>query len=174
MPWLDPARIDEPAEDRVLRDELRSMLAIGEMPVPNASPTPNSIALAEDLRREALRRKHTPERIQRFRPNWMLVAASLPLALAVLGVGAWGYQQKAKAESLAAAVAQQEAVIQRIERTHQEAINRERARQNEALQAQVKRPSPKHGAGPKELVIPAEDRVKMIAPPDVQHVSDRK
>jgi hypothetical protein len=44
----------------------------------------------------------------------MLMAASLPFALALVGVGAWGIGQKHKADHLAAAVAHEEAEIQRM------------------------------------------------------------
>ena len=112
MSWHDPDRSQEPAADTALRAELRALLG---MPTSAATyfetePTPELIALADDLRREARRRNHTARR----KTSWMLLAAALPFALALGGVGAWGIGQKHQVDQLAAAVAHQEAEIQRM------------------------------------------------------------
>ena len=112
MSWHDPDRSQEPAADTALRAELRALLG---MPIPAATyfetePTAELIALADDLRREARRRNRTA----RKKTSWMLLAAALPFALALGGVGAWGIGQKHQVDQLAAAVAHQEAEIQRL------------------------------------------------------------
>lgn len=122
MSWHDPARAQESAEDLSLRAELSQLLKLPARGFFEAEPTPKMIALAEDLRREALRRRHTARR----RPMWMLMAAGLPLALAVGALGSWGFQHKQRADALAAAMAEKEAVIQRLAaRTAAEAQARE-------------------------------------------------
>lgn len=118
MSWHDPARSLEPASETALRNELRGLLG---MPAPatsyfEAEPTPELILLADDLKREAQRRNRT----FRKRNSWMLMAAALPFALALGGVGAWGVSQKHKADLLAAAVAQQQAQIQRLAANQQQ------------------------------------------------------
>jgi hypothetical protein len=112
MSWHDPARSLEPEADTALRNELRGLLG---MPVPAKSyfetePTPELIRLADDLRREAQRRNYTARR----KSSWMLVAAALPFALALGGVGVWGVGQKNKADHLAVDVAREQAEIQRM------------------------------------------------------------
>jgi hypothetical protein len=104
MSWHDPARHHESLEDRDLREELSQLLGLPSCGFFAATPTPKMIALAEDLRREALRRRHT----SRQRPFRMLLAAGLPLALAVGALASWGFQHKQRADALAAAVAQKE------------------------------------------------------------------
>jgi hypothetical protein len=110
MSWHDPARHHESAEDRDLRGELSQILGLPARGFFAAEPTAKMIALAEDLRREALRRRHT----SRQRPFRMLLAAGLPLALAVGGIASWGYQHKQRADALAAAVAQKEIELQNL------------------------------------------------------------
>jgi outer membrane murein-binding lipoprotein Lpp len=119
MSWHDPARSLEPASETTLRNELRGLLG---MPAPATSyfetePTPELILLADDLKREAQRRNRT----FRKKNSWMLMAAALPFALALGGVGVWGVGQKRKVDQLAAAVAQQQAQIQRLAATQQQA-----------------------------------------------------
>lgn len=110
MSWHDPARINESAEDCDLRETLSQLLGLPARGFFEVEPTPKMIALAEDLRREALRRRHTSRR----RPVWMLLAAGLPLALAVGALGSWGFQHKQRADGLAAAVAQKEVELQNM------------------------------------------------------------
>jgi len=110
MSWHDPARRFESVEDRDLRDELSQLLGLPAHGFFAAEPTPRMIALAEDLRREALRRRHT----SRQRPYRLLLAAGLPLALAVGAIASWGFQHKQRADALAAAVAQKEIQLQNL------------------------------------------------------------
>ncbi len=154
MPWLDPARRIESDEDRVLRAELQQLLALPP-PAEAAAPTPDTRALADDLLREALRRRHTPTLVPRpRRPNRLLLAAGLPLALALTGTGIWGFQQKRKAEALALDVARKEAEVQRLNRSQQQAIERERSlhQPNTEMVKEKKPVKGKHD--PAELVIP--------------------
>ena len=118
MSWHDPARRLEPESDTALRNELRGLLGMpaSETSYFEAEPTPELILLADDLRREALRRNRTA----RKRNSWMLLAAALPFALALGGVGVWGVGQKNKAEQLAAAVTRQQAEIQRLAAAQQQ------------------------------------------------------
>jgi len=173
MPWLDPARLAESEEDRALRVELRRMLALPVEPVP-AALTAESVALANDLAREALRRMHTPALVRRFRPNWTLLAASLPLALTALGFGAWGFQQKQKADRLAAAVAQKDIEHQRLIRSHQESLQRDR-NQRDADPLVRTRQNQNVGVTPRPLeVVAPSDRQVGSRPPAVQQVSKPK
>jgi hypothetical protein len=110
MSWHDPARIHESDEDRDLREEVSQLLGLPARRFFEVEPTPKMIALAEDLRREALRRQHTSRR----RPVWMLLAAGLPLALAITAMGSWGLEHKHRADALTAAMAQKESELQRL------------------------------------------------------------
>lgn len=154
MSWPDPARTEESAEDRELRTELRLLLGLSPAS-PNffdAQPTPEMIALAEGLRREAQRRSHTLRR----HPAWMLMAAALPAALVLSGFGAWGVHQHRRAERLAAAVAQKEAEVHRMAQASASERAREREVQKTATAPQpagTQRTAKKH---PKELVIPVQ------------------
>ncbi len=126
MPWLDPARQDESAEDRELRAELRGLVGLPissfESNFFEATPTPDMVKLAENLRAESLRRRNTARR----RPLWMLMAAGLPVALLVSGLGVWGIQQKQKADVLAAAAAAEKTKVERAEQSSQAGIARDR------------------------------------------------
>jgi hypothetical protein len=112
MSWHDSARANESAEDRELREELSQLLGIPVRNFFGAEPTAKMIALAEDLRREALRRRRTA----RNRPIWLLLAAGLPFALALGALGSWGYQHKLRADALAEAVKQRDSEIQAMAR----------------------------------------------------------
>ena len=110
MSWHDPARTLEPDADAALRDELRALLGVRPRNEFELEPTPELVLLADDLRREAKRRNHTA----RKQHSWMLLAAALPFALVLGGVGTWGLAQKHKAESYAAAIQAKDAELQRL------------------------------------------------------------
>jgi len=130
MPWLDPAHKEESNEDRELRAELRSLVGLPgssfESNFFDAKPTPEMVKLADSLRAEAMRRRNTA----RNRPMRMLLAAGLPVALIISGfgaLGAWGFNQKTRADRAAAAAAVTAAEKNKSERA------------NESSQAQVSR-----------------------------------
>jgi hypothetical protein len=131
-------------------------------------PTPELIALADDLRREAKRRNRTA----RARSHWMLMAAALPLALAFGGVSLWGIAQKHRAEDLAAAMAQKDAQITQMAN----ALNRQpdsmTARQAPGKPLMVTDPDSlkrAHKSKGKELIIPVEQPAGLV-PQDTTQV----
>lgn len=162
----DPVCIDESAGDRALREELSQLLGA---PAPNffhAEPSPEMIALAEDLRREAARRRRTT----RQRPSWMLLAAALPLALAFTGMATWGIQQKRRADAMAVVVVEKEQALQRA------AVEVREQRQALQLAASIQdKGSAKGKPGvtprPGELVIPVDAATPGQS--DVRVVKDR-
>jgi len=129
MSWSDPARRFEPAEDSQLRAELRDLLGLGPMMAPSAAePTAELKALADDLRREAQRRSRT----ERKRPTWgLLAAAALPLLATLVGLGGWGFQQKHRADDLAAQTQRQEQELTRLVASHRTELARERQAKEE-------------------------------------------
>ncbi len=152
MSWLDPARHGESDEDRALREELRGLLG---GPSPNffqAEVTPEMVALAENLRQEAQRRRNTSRR----RPSWMLMAAALPLALVLTGLGTWGFHQKQRADVLARDLAHQvqEHREQLVAVSNQLKTERE-AREEFVRALQKEGPKGQKRLG-KELVIPVD------------------
>lgn len=161
MPMLDPIRRFEPAEDVQLRAELRDLLGLGPQDLaPAAPPSPELVALAEDLRREAWRRSRTEHR----RPTWgLLAAAALPLLAALTGLGVWGHQQKQRADALALQAQRQEQELVRLASTHATEVARERqAKEAMAQKLQVAaRQSPRQGEP--YLVIPVERPVRVAA-----------
>jgi len=170
MSWHDPARIDEPAEDRTLREELRQLLGAPASNFFEVEPTPEMIALAEDLRREALRRRHTSRR----QPLWMLLAAGLPLAFALTAIGSWGLQQKHRADALAATMERKDAEMQRLALVSSAA----QARERQALELVANPKDPKGDrrgrskSRPGELVIPV-DRQQLSPLPQTTQVKDK-
>jgi 2'-5' RNA ligase len=161
MSWSDPARRFEPAEDVQLRAELRDLLGLGaSAEVQAVEPTPELKALADDLRREALRRSRT----QRRRPSWgLLAAAALPLLAALAGLGNWGIQQKQRADELAVQTQRQEQALTRLAASHATEVARERQAKEEVqqkLQLASRKSSPK--AEP-YLVIPVEKPLKGVS-----------
>jgi hypothetical protein len=170
MSWSDPARRFEPAEDVELRAELRDLLGLGPQVAPQAhEPSAELRALADDLRREALRRSRT----QRKRPTWgLLAAAALPLLAAILGLGNWGLQQKQRADGLAAQAQAQTQELARLNTVHATEVARERQAREEAqqqLQLASHRPGRK---GEPYLVIPIEKPLKVVSD-DYQRVKQQ-
>lgn len=159
MSWSDPARRFEPAEDVQLRAELRDLLGLGPVAVSApAAPSNELTALAEDLRREALRRRRT----ERKRPSWgLLAAAALPLLAALAGMGTWGLQQKQRADGLALQAQQQSQELDRLAAAHASDLAKERQAKEE-VQQQLQLASKKGGrkADP-YLVIPVEKPLKL-------------
>ncbi len=165
MSWPDPARLSESAEDRALREELRGLLG-GPAPfLLQAEVTPELMALAEELRREAHRRRHTSRR----KPTWILLAAALPFALVVAGMGAWGFQQKQRAEAFAQALARQD----NEHRQQLVAVSNQLKTEREAREAFVRAVQKEGPKGQRrlgqELVIPV-DRNPIPAAADTQLV----
>jgi hypothetical protein len=167
MSWSDPARRFEPAEDRALRDELSELLGVSAGPRNffDTQATPEIIALAEKLRGEAERRRHT----SRKRPAWMLIAAALPFALVLAGLGNWGVQQKHRADEAHARAAQaaeaaktQAEELRRVTRESSQAElqrDREDQRATPALRSASKSARRVRPADA-ELVIPVENPLR--------------
>ncbi|HET6331392.1 MAG TPA: hypothetical protein VFF76_11450 [Holophagaceae bacterium] len=162
MSWSDPARRFEPAEDVELRSELRELLGLSELePARAAESDAELAALADSLRKEAERRRHAT---LRPRPSWRLAtAAALPILLGLGAVGTWGFQQKHRADTLAAQVADKDSQIQRIASESEAArleLASERAAKEDAQQKLVQvaqRLSPQDRQP--YLVIPAKKPV---------------
>lgn len=169
MPWRNTA-CEESAADQELRMELKDLLGLDpKAPIrPEASLTSASVNLAEELRREASRRRRTP--VVKVRRTWpLLLAAALPVALALGGIGTWGTIQKRKADVLAANIRAKEAEVQRLAKVSAEAS----AQASQASQAlvRVKAASGKGGRKPKELVLPMEASTSRV-PLETQTVSN--
>ncbi len=155
MSWSDPDRRFEPAEDAALRSELRELLGLAPEAPAAMEPTPELRTLADDLRREAERRRRTYP--FRRRPTWQLAAAVLPFVLGLGGAGAWGVAQKHRADELAKAVAQKDSDLQRASleaAASQAELARERATR-EQVQQQLVLANSKLGQKPSYLVVPA-------------------
>ncbi len=165
MSWLDPQRSQEPSGDTALRAELRSLLGMKPRNYFESEPTPELVALAEELRKEARRRNHTARR----RSHWMLLAAALPLAVAFGGVSLWGIAQKHKAEDLASAMVQKEAELTRMAASARRAPVPEKSVQVQQPLLVSGRKQPKPATKGKELVIPIE-RPANVIPQDTQQV----
>lgn len=164
MPWLDPSRRFESAEDRELRDELRDLLGVAPEPANffGVEPTPELVALADKLRSEAERRRRT----DRTRPLWTLLAAALPIALVLGGLSVWGHQQERRANQLAAEIQRRERETQQGAAAQLE-LTRTRAALEQARAEVQARQIPKkreHG-----LVIPVE-RTQGFPAPETQAV----
>ncbi|GLH67233.1 hypothetical protein [Geothrix edaphica] len=158
MSWSDPARRFEPAEDVQLRAELRDLLGLGSVAASApAAPSPELAALADDLRREAQRRRRT----ERKRPTWgLLAAAALPLLAVLAGLGTWGFQQKHRADGLALQAQRQEQELTRMAASHAAEVARERQAKEE-VQQQLQLASKQGGRKAEPyLVIPVEKPLK--------------
>ncbi len=171
MPWPDPARRFEPAEDQELRDELRDLLGMSaeSRTFFPSEPTPELVALADKLRAEARRRRNT----DRARPFWTLLAAALPVALVLGGLSIWGHQQKLRADQLAAEMQRKEREAQVAEAARMELIRTRQAldeeRQRQEGEAKAAKGAPRRERG---LVIPVE-RGSAPLYPETQTVKNR-
>jgi hypothetical protein len=135
MSWSDPSRRFEPAEDVQLRAELSDLLGFEAAPRTAVDPSPDLVALAGELQKEAQRRR----RLERRRPSWGLMAAAvLPLAAAVAGLGVWGQQNRAKAEALAAEATVRTQALEREVQAHKNELARERATREQLVQVLAK------------------------------------
>lgn len=158
MSWSDSIRRFEPVEDVQLRAELRDLLGLGPtMAAQVAEPTAGLVSLAENLRQEALRRRHT----ERKRPTWgLLAAAALPLLATLAGLGTWGFQQKHRADELVALTQRQEQELARLASTHAIEVAMER-KAREEVQQQLHLASKMGGRKVEPyLVIPIEKPLK--------------
>lgn len=154
MSWSDPSRRFEPAEDQALRAELSDLLGLAPRKHAPAEPTPELTLLAEELRKEALRRRHT----ERRKPSWgLLTAAVLPLMAGMGALGFWGHQQHQKAEALASQ-AQRVNELERVAQARHLALQKERAAHEQTHQELV-RVAAQSGRKVPQLVIPAEDPI---------------
>lgn len=152
MPWLEPARTEEPEEDRALRAELKAMLGLPEADLADVEPGPELFFLAERLRGEAARRR----RMEQRRPAWVLLTAALPAFLVVGLAGAWGLNQKRRADALASTLQQQERQFRQDLATTTLALQQERQAREELLQ-RVSDPQKGRLRGRvPELVIPVD------------------
>jgi 2'-5' RNA ligase len=170
MPWSDPARRFEPAEDVQLRAELRDLLGLGPVAaLRSPEPTAELTALADDLRREAQRRSRT----ERKRPTWgLLAAAALPLLAALAGLGTWGFQQKHRADGLAAQTQRQDQELTRLAALHASEVAKER-QAKEQVQQELQLASRKGGRKTEPyLVIPVEKPLKVMGD-DYQRVKQK-
>ncbi|MBI3131033.1 MAG: hypothetical protein HYZ13_06715 [Acidobacteria bacterium] len=151
MSWSDPSRRFEPAEDLQLRAEMSELLGFEPAPRSETEPTNELVALAEELRKEALRRK----RLERRRPSWgMLAAAVLPLAVAAAGLGVWGQGNRAKAEALATAAAQKTQELEQKLQAHKTELAQERATREQLTKVLAQ--ADRKGRKSPYLVIPAD------------------
>jgi len=169
MSWHETT-CDEPNADLELRMELKGLMGLApEQPVrPKAQVSPESLSLSEELLREARRRQHTM--VLKPRRMWpLLMAAGLPVALLLGGLGAWGTLQKRKADTLAAAIRDKDAEMQRLAKVSAEAASQVQASQNELQR--VRSASIKGGQKARELVIPLAPSSSR-APLDTQTVSN--
>ncbi|MBP1628014.1 MAG: hypothetical protein H6Q00_2489 [Holophagaceae bacterium] len=171
MSWPETA-CDESSADQELRMELKGLMGLDpEVPArPKAQLSPEILALAEELRRESVRRRHAPIiKLAKPRPVWpMLLAAGLPVALALGGLGVWGSVQKRKADTLAAAVREKDAEMQRLAKITAEAAAQVKATQNELVLA---RSGAKGAQKARELVLPLQPSASR-QPLDTQTVSN--
>ncbi len=170
-PWSNPANLFEPQEDRALRQELRDLLGMATPVATPAAPSPDLLALADTLQREAQRRRHTAPRPT---PRRLLLVAALPLAAVLAGLGWWGGVQKQRADQMAAAIQQKEREMDRLARearaSSAELARERQARESVQLQlAQVKQPKGKKGEP--FLVLPVANPTK--AEPDTVSVKGK-
>jgi hypothetical protein len=116
MSWHDvvkSGKIDESDEEAALRDELQKMLGLEPVQHPGVAcheslqksqgVNPDTVALAQSLYREAVRRSRTASVVKPLsrRHIFALVAAALPVLFVASALGTWGVKQKRRADALA-------------------------------------------------------------------------
>ena len=141
---------------------MRSLLGFEPRNYFESEPTPELNLLADDLRREATRRNRTA----RKEHSWMLMAAALPFALILTGVGAWGVNQKHKADGYAAVMQSKDAELQRMAATLQTVAATAAAPSQALAPATLQMAShalPKPKLKGKELIIPVERTAEPLA-----------
>jgi hypothetical protein len=178
MSWHDVARIDEPVEEIALRCEIQDMLGLAPTPRPNADASPEAVALAQSLYREAMRRRRTATVAKPFskRPFFIIAAAALPVLFAVGALGTWGVKQKRRADALAAKTLELESKQNRIDAAREGLRNREpqpllQASEPNANVSPDSRPSRTINANG-ELVKPEEQPTRLNSRPEQYRVND--
>nr|WP_320133315.1 hypothetical protein [uncultured Holophaga sp.] len=176
MSWHDIA-CDENTEDRELRAELSGLLGLEPgVPVrPQAAVTADSSRMADELLREAQRRRRAVVPLVRKRTWPIFLAAGLPFALALAGVGTWGVVQKHRADSLAAAIRLKDAQVEQMAKASAEAAAQAAMQLEAARAVQPGVVRVRDGAGsaarPQELILPLT-RTPARAPLETQTVSN--
>ena len=179
MSWHDAARNNEPAEDSALRTELQGMLGLPPDQQAGPSPTPESNALAQSLYREALRRRRTASAHKPRRTAFLLAAAAVPLFLAITGIGAWGVQQKLRADKMAAKALELETRQNRIDAAREASRSRHDlpalvAQEPQNTPAPASRPDSEPGSSDGELVKPEAPPAILKRQPDQYRVNDSR
>ena len=191
MSWRDATMADEPAEDRALRAELQKMLGLPQAqpqhPELDLSPdAPDTIALAQTLHREAMRRRRTylAAKPAVGRPFLLLLAAAtLPVLLTAGSLGAWGVKQKRQAAVLAAKVQELETQQNRIDASREGAKSREAIEAiEEATEAREAQQTPQASDSPPartqnsngELIKPEEQPRRLNTRPIEHRVNDSR
>ena len=127
MSWHDATVIDESAEDSALRKEIQNMLGLAPAKHPQITSTPDTVALAQSLHREAMRRRRTAPGATHKNKNYffVLAAATIPVLFIVTALGTWGVKQKRRADALAAKTLELETRQNRLDAAREGVRNRE-------------------------------------------------
>ncbi|MCL1894605.1 MAG: hypothetical protein FWG02_10330 [Holophagaceae bacterium] len=189
MSWHDAINItDELDEDRTLRDELQHMLGLPPVKHPDIASTPDTVALAQSLHREAMRRRRTASGIlpqKGKRPFILIAATTIPVLFTVIALGTWSIKLKRQAATLAAEALELESKTLELESRQNRMDNTKdgpRSRENAPiLQAsennQAATPESGEGKTPHntgELVKPEERPSRLNSQPDQYRVNDRR
>ncbi|MCL1908378.1 MAG: hypothetical protein FWG12_03300 [Holophagaceae bacterium] len=181
MSWRDAKTIDEPATDCDLRDELQNMLGLAPVQHPPVSSTPDTVALAQTLYREAMRRRRTaPEAKGKSKGRFfVLIAATIPFLFTATALGTWGVKQKRRADALAAKTLELESRQNRLDSAREGVRNREN---QQILQASDSNPavltdstgSDRNSNMSGELIKPDERPNRLNSQPDQYRVNDNR
>ena len=178
MSWHDVMKIDESAEDHALRAELQDILGMAPVQHPIIEATPDAIALAKSLHREAMRRRRTANIAKPIsrRPFFILAAAAIPVVFTVAALGTCGVKQKRRADALAAKTQELESRQNRIDNAREGTRSRE---EQSLLAASETKPDVSPDAKPNrtpnnngELVKPEENPRRLNSRPDQYRVND--